>query len=457
MKRVIAIVLLSAAAAVAFGGEPIDGVSYPDRCGAVYDGVTDCADAIQKCLDLGGTVRFEGCGTARVDRTVHIRRSGTRIVMDRTFTLKLGDGVNAPLLDTPGAAYNYDDPRVDSERLNGLEIRGGMIDGNAEKQRRGPNYLTPLVKLVDVDYLRIEDVVFRNPRKLTTILAGLNHFTIRDIRFHNTFNALNMDGLAFSGSVFNGVVENVSGNCRDDMVAFNVSGAYNPAPGSSTPPGDQTRVGPARNVVFRNLHCEPGCFRAIRMICNDKYPIDDIVIDGVTGDSDAMGGLIGLTNWAEPAHFGRIHISNVFGRNTGTAYSYFPKPHGTLVWIGNDASRAEMKVDCTVDSLVLSGVEIDQSAEHRQSLVTLPKGARIGSLKVSDVTVAGAADLSDVDFIAGTPTNGAGEIGTALVRAVTCPTNCAFRAFAGVPIGELSCSDCSLVGARAPGSGIAGE
>ena len=87
----------------------------------------------------------------------------------------------------------------------------------------------------------------------------------------------------------------------------------------------------------------------------------------------------------------------------------------------------------------------------------LPKGARIDSLKVSDVTVAGAADLSDVDFIAGTPTNGAGEIGTALVRAVTCPTNCAFRAFAGVPIGELSCSDCSLVGARAPGSGIAGE
>ena len=64
-----------------------------------------------------------------------------------------------------------------------------------------------------------------------------------------------------------------------------------------------------------------------------------------------MGGLIGLTNWAEPAHFGRIHISNVFGRNTGTAYSYFPNPHGTLVWIGNDASRAEMKVDCTVYGL----------------------------------------------------------------------------------------------------------
>lgn len=54
------------------------------------------------------------------------------------------------------------------------------------------------------------------------------------------------------------------------------------------------------------------------------------------------------------------------------------------MWIGNDASRAEMKVDCTVDSLVLSGVEIGQSAEYRQSLVTLPKGARIGSLKVSD-------------------------------------------------------------------------
>ena len=72
----------------------------------------------------------------------------------------------------------------------------------------------------------------------------------------------------------------------------------------------------------------------------------------------------------------------------------------------------------------------------------LPDGSAHGS--ASDVTVAGAADLSDVDFIAGTPTNGAGEIGTALVRAVTCPTNCTFRAFAAVPIGELSCSDCSL-------------
>ena len=68
------------------------------------------------------------------------------------------------------------------------------------------------------------------------------------------------------------------------------------------------------------------------------------VYDGVTGDSDAMGGLIGLTNWAEPAHFGRIHISNVFGRNTGTAYSYFPKPHGTLARIGSLKVSDELRL-----------------------------------------------------------------------------------------------------------------
>ena len=441
MKNVFRLVLAVAAVA-AFGEEPVDGVSYPDRCGAVYDGVTDCADAIQKCLDLGGTIRFVGSGTARVDRTVHIRKSGTWLKLDKDFCVMLGDQVNAPILDTPGAAYFYDDPRVNTERLKGLTITGGIFDGNARNQTKGHNYLTPVLRIIDVDDFHFEKVWLRNPRMYAAIFAGLDRFQIRDVLVHNDFAALNCDGLHFGGHVYNGLVENITGNPADDMIGLNVGGDWKPNSNNSRE--EQARVGGATNVVIRNLHCEKGCFRAVRLLCNDKYPMDDVTIDGVTGECNAMGGLIGLTNWSEPAHFGRIRISNVFGRNTGTAYSYFPKPHGTLVWIGNDASRAEMKVDCTVDSLVLSRVEIGQSAEHRQSLVTLPKGARIGSLKVSDVTVTGAADLSDVDFIAGTPTNGAGEIGTALVRAVTCPTNCTFRAFAAVSIGELSCSDCSL-------------
>ena len=421
-------IFLAVAAVAAFTGGA--GEIRPTDFGAVYDGKTDCSAAIQRCLDLGGTILFEGAGTARVDSTVHVRKSGTCLKLDSDFCVMLGDQVNAPILDTPGAAYFYDDPRVNTERLKGLTIVGGIFDGNARNQTKGHNYLMPVLRIVDVDDFRLEKVWLRNPRIYATILAGLDRFVIRDIRVHNDFAALNCDGLHFSGHVYNGVVENVSGNPADDMIGLNVSGDWKP--NSNNPREEQARVGGATNVVIRNLHCEAGCFRAVRLLCNDRFPIDDVTIDGVTGETHAMGGVIGLTNWSEPARFGKVVIRNVNCTNVGDQYSYLKDKSGTVFWIGNDASRAEMKVDCVVDTLVISNVMLSADSKHRMAFMTLPRGASVKSLTVDGVEVSNAgADLSTIDFFRGTGINGTGKIGHAMTNAINFASGASpYRAFA---------------------------
>lgn len=405
-------------------------VSRPTDFGAVYDGRTDCSAAIQKCLDRGGTVLFEGCGTARVDRTVHIRRSGTWLKLDKDFCVMLGDQVNAPILDTPGAAYFYDDPRVGTERLRGLTITGGIFDGNARNQTKGHNYLMPVLRIVDVDDFRLENVWLRNPRIYAAIIAGLDRFAIRNIRIHNDFAALNCDGLHFGGHIYNGVIDGITGNPTDDMIGLNVGGDWKP--NSNNPREEQARVGGATNVVIRNLHCEKGCFRAVRLLCNDRYPIDDVTIDGVTGETHAMGGVIGLTNWSEPAHFGKVVIRNVNCTNSGDQYSYLEDKSGSVFWIGNDASHAEMKVDCVVDTLEISNVTLTADPSHRMAFMTLPKGARVKRLSIDGVTVTNdGADLSDVDFLRGTGVNGQGKIDGVATNAISCASGeWPYRAFA---------------------------
>ena len=82
----------------------------PLKYGAVYDGVTDCTDAINIALSKGGNIHFKGNGTALCSGPLLISKSNTHIHIDGGFTIKLKDNSNHQLIKTPSCDYDANDP-----------------------------------------------------------------------------------------------------------------------------------------------------------------------------------------------------------------------------------------------------------------------------------------------------------------------------------------------------------
>ncbi len=78
----------------------------PCQFGAVYDGQTDCTDAIQACLNQRGTVRLRGTGTALISRSLVIS-SETCLSLDPEFTIRLADNACCTMLCTRWADQRY--------------------------------------------------------------------------------------------------------------------------------------------------------------------------------------------------------------------------------------------------------------------------------------------------------------------------------------------------------------
>lgn len=335
----------------------------PRQYGAIYDGVTDCSEAINRCISDHKHVRLIGEGTALCRHSI-ILRSGTWLELDHTFRLKLADGVNDVLIRNEWAqqAYymgkNLIDGKLPSfmaelypdygstypsphyrlgEPDKQIRISGGIFDGNGGQQTRQDyrygcvGYWGILMALSNVDGFTMTDVTLSDPCTYFTNFSKMCNFHISDIRLELVEKRLNQDGIHIEGECYNGLIENIFGQTNDDMVALNGGDSWFPKNIGGEITDEAKRrwhpfvQGAIENIVVRNIFAHEG-YRCLRLLSNARIenisPADEtegmkgIVIDGIYGsyfmDLFLISNHIGI-----PKSYSDITLRNVKAASKG--------------------------------------------------------------------------------------------------------------------------------------------
>ena len=287
-----------------------NGVIDPKDFGAIYDGITDCTNAFQTCLDYGTLKVTDEKGIALCS-TLEISQDNTNIEFSREFVIKLKDNTNDPLMITPAYKYLNNDEKVNYEKIHDINIIGGIWDGNGENQSKNAGaivtkdhneiYWWSEFLLLDIEHVNIIGVTIKNPWKMGILIGNISKFTIRDLHF-NMYgrNYENMDGIHLMGDIEHGLIDHVYGVTHDDMVAINCDGDW------FNDPLEAPRRGSAKHIEIRNITSDNG-YRAVRLLCGGSNTCDDILIDGVHGVFHNVAA-IHISCWADDAHHGRVTI-----------------------------------------------------------------------------------------------------------------------------------------------------
>jgi hypothetical protein len=347
----------------------------PRDYGAVYDGVTDCAPAINQAIQAGDKVRLIGNGTALCSDSI-ICKSGTTLELDNEFTIKLADQVNKPLVVTPASSYKWDNASAGTSYLDNVTIRGGEFDLNGANQTRDFTNFTFVgfgIQIADVKNFVFEHSIITNPCSFGFQGGGLHGFRISNIICNYTQSRPNMDGIHINGDVYDGVIENISGTTNDDMIALN---AFD---------GDEymLRKGAMKRISIKNIFSSGSGYRGVRILNNDTQLCDEISIDGVYGDF--INEAVLLSSYVSvPSNIGKVSISNVFSKSTGSS----------VIGVKNGGALT------TVDYLKIDGVSYKQVSGNKSDLFYnegTVKNCFINNVDIKTDDI----DLSSVNLIRG--------------------------------------------------------
>lgn len=388
----------------------------PCQFGAVYDGRTDCTDAIQECLNRRGTVRLRGNGTALISRSLIIQ-SDTWLSLDPGFRIRLADGSCCEMLRTRWADQRYfedefpdfvtdpayprhispDDKPSDwvlGEAERNIRVTGGIWDANGGSNPRldylwgSFGFIGHLMAIVNADNFSLRDVYLFDATTYFFDAALLSNFVIDNI--HMDMRALrpNQDGIHLEGECYNGVINNIHGRTWDDMVALNGGDSFYPKypPGVEVPEeGTGTRIlwksyrqGNIRNIMISNIHVSEGMtgYRAVRLLSTGKYPIDAVTIEGVYGKYNVDGVIIS-SHYEKESPYGTIILRNI---NCTVAGGEDEPGRGRrgLIWVD---SRAQ------IDSLMIENCRYRRTAQNGELLFVEGRIRRLFMNNI-DVTIA---------------------------------------------------------------------
>jgi len=446
MKRILncllgcMLVLGGTAGAGSEGNTSIVGETHigdPRAYGAVYDGLYDCAPAINECIQNHKHVKLRGEGVALCRSTIMVK-SDTWLELDRDFTIKLADNANTVLIKNKWAEQAY---FMEKNLINGavptfmaeiypdygsypstnyilgaaetnIRITGGIFDGNGGNNSRKDHlygcvgFVGVLLQIVNVRGFEMEGVTLKDACTYNAEFCMLSEFFINNITLKFGKGRPNIDGIHFEGDCYKGTVQNIFGRTNDDMVTFNGGDSWYPGNHLGTPAPEAKREwfpfrqGAIKNITVKNIFATDG-YRAVRLLSNIKREglspatetegMDDILIDGIYGDFRVDCVLISK-HYNRDSPYGHITVKNVHATSTGVNninihnVSIDSLVLDSIRYVPTNSSKNFIVNKGNIKSLMIRDTLIDGKGEDLSAKTVINNTGTINKLKLINVT-----------------------------------------------------------------------
>lgn len=348
------------------------------------DGIHDDTAAIQEMLDKRGLVTIFDKGTYLV--------SSTLIIYSNT-KLMLGSGVHllAAPLSKCALIENAAFGSKGSERDVGIEICGGIFDGNCdamgldgvyEAEHRLDHEYSPslfkgkLIRFAHIDGLSLERMTVKDPVSYGIQIADARGFVVRDMHFDYNHRFGTTDGVHINGPASCGVLENFYGTTNDDMIGMT----------TIDEPHAEVTVGEICDICIRNIHATNG-YSGIRLLSAGGFAMKRIQINGVYGDYRHNAVLVShhYTRPNTPIFFDDITIEHVHASKSCT-----PLESDRFCYWEGGAENAPIiwfEEGITVGNALIRDISRNEHSEKTGAyLIQLDKGAIIDRLVIENVT-----------------------------------------------------------------------
>ncbi|MFW6367047.1 MAG: glycosyl hydrolase family 28-related protein [bacterium] len=245
--------------------------------GARADGTIDDAPAIQQLLDSGISLIYFPAGQYLIGETLRLP-SNTRIQAHPFARFRLADGAGKD-----ANSFLLCNANLDNGNEN-ISVQGGIWDRNNENNPRGEEsdrngFTGAMINFRNVQGLTLLDMRLKNSTAYHTRISGTRDFRIERLRFEDTIQARNQDGVHIAGCCEDGLIRDISAvgeSCTgDDLIALNADDALDRS---------ETRGklgGPIRRVRIHGLRAQD-CHSFVRM-ASVWSDIEDIEINDVRG------------------------------------------------------------------------------------------------------------------------------------------------------------------------------
>ena len=325
------------------------------------DGIHDDTLALQELLDTKKEIVLpEPSAFYLVSKTLLIG-SNTRFVLPRFAEIRLKDGSNCPMLrnktvDKPAErlpaewhgqkhlALHENKYSPDPEdTVTNIEIVGGIWNFNNMGQEPNPlqskNFSIPDftgygMLFHNVKNLRLSSLTLKDPTNFAVTIDRTSYFNVDEITFdYNDGNpfSLNMDGIHVNGNCHFGVIRNLRGACRDDLVALNA---------------DEGSGGPITDILIDGIFAEE-CHSAVRLL-SVKYPVERVRITNVYGTYYQY--CVGISKFYPGENVGgfdAISIDHVYASKAVRKPNLYPYPNSyvyPLIWVEKDIRVRNLSV-----------------------------------------------------------------------------------------------------------------
>jgi len=298
----------------------------------------------------------------------------------------------------------------------------GTIHGWEDRPYHHDRYFGNLFQFIKVDGFEMSGLTLKNPVSYGAKFARLSNFTMRDIVFdYNEGNPSpnNMDGLHFDGCCHNGFIQNLKGNCYDDLLAFNGEDGI----------VESACFGPIDNIAVDGIYADR-CHSAVRFLsCGSR--VSNITVRNVFGNFYRYA--FGFTHFfpERPARgiFDNIVLENLFiGKALALPSDWNRCPDWGLIWCEGCGDLGSLRVkgfhrvesktptpsieieeNFRVDQLTLEECSIEN---HTASAIRfLQNAGKIGELRTEGCRVIPVSGGGEV-----VPLVNSGEIGNLMKR-----------------------------------------
>lgn len=267
--------------------------------GAVGDGVTDDAAALQQALDGGNRTVVIPTGTYLVSTTLLVD-SDTTIEAAPEAVIRLADGAGRNSRSFVLSNRDFEAGNQD------ITVKGGIWDGNCGHNHRGQDgdldgYTGTAVNFIKVRDLVLDGLIVRNPDGFFIRVGEVEDFRIENIKFEATLIRPNQDGVHIGGHSHRGVLKHLHAitptTTNDDMVAINADDDVKRVLNLGL------KLGPITDLEVDDVTAE-SVYTFIRMLSLHER-IENIVIRNVVGGCRVYA--VNLDRWRFPAGGGNIH------------------------------------------------------------------------------------------------------------------------------------------------------